>query len=268
MRKRTDRGTGLQAPFLRKLTLLAERFGSGCYPFDLPILRKGRLSLDFERPVTFFVGENGTGKSTLLEAIAAQIGFNIGGGSRDHPYGGTPAEAGLAGAMRLSWLPKVTNGFFLRGESYFNFASYIDALRQEWRDKIAASYGERDLHGQSHGQSLLALFENRFGTFGRAIYLLDEPETALSPTRQLAFLKLLRRWELSGRAQFIIASHAPIILSYTGADLLCFDGGRIRRTPLQETEHWRVTRDFLADPEAALAALLGCEDDAADLVTS
>jgi predicted ATPase len=271
MRKRDPDGGGLlRPPFLRKLVLQPERFAGIGYPFDLPILCKGRLSLEFERPITLFVGENGTGKSTLLEAIAAQIGFNIGGGSRDHAYGGTPAEPGLAGAMRLSWLPKVTNGFFLRGESYFNFATYIDEIRRDprWTQAIAASYGERELHGQSHGQSLLALFGKRFGTFGRVIYLLDEPETALSPSRQLAFLKLLRRWERSGRAQFIIASHAPIILSYPGADLLCFDGGRIRRTSLQETEHWRVTRDFLADPETALAALLDGEADAEEAVTS
>jgi predicted ATPase len=245
---------GLSPPFLRRLTLLPERLAAG-YPFDLAILEAGRLELCFERPVSFFVGENGTGKSTLMEAIAAQIGFNIGGGSRDHAYGGTRPEAGLGRALRLAWLPKVTNGFFLRAESYFNFATHVGELRRDWPGDIAASYGARDLHGQSHAQALFALFENRFGTRSRALYLLDEPESALSPLSQLEFLRRLRRWEVSGKAQFIIASHAPIILAYPGADLFCFDGGRIRRTDLGETEHWRVTRDFLADPAAALARL-------------
>lgn len=245
---------GLRPPFLRRLALLPERFAPG-YPFDLPILEGGGLELGFERPVTFFVGEAGTGKSTLLEAIAAQIGFNIGGGSRDHAYGGTRPEAGLATALRLAWLPKVTNGFFLRAESYFNFASYVEELRPEWQGDIAHSYGARDLHQQSHAQALFALFENRFGTESRAVYLLDEPETALSPQGQLEFLRRLKRWEESGKAQFIIASHAPILLAYPGADLLCFDGGRIRHTPLEETQHWRVTRDFFADPAGVLARL-------------
>jgi predicted ATPase len=245
---------GLRPPFLQCLTLLPERLGSG-YPFDLAILEAGRLELRFERPVSYFVGEGGTGKSTLLEAIAARIGFNIGGGSRDHAYGGTRPEAGLAQALRLAWLPKVTNGFFLRAESYFNFASYVEELRREYPGDIAHSYGARDLHGQSHAQALFALFDSRIGTTSRALCLLDEPETALSPLGQLEFLRRLKRWEDSGKAQFIIASHAPILLAYPGADLFSFDGGRIRRIDVEETQHWRATRDFLTDPAAVLTRL-------------
>lgn len=247
----------LKAPFLKRLTLLPERTQADEYPFNLPILDGGRLALTFERPVTFFIGDNGTGKSTLLEAIARQAGFGLYGGGRNQAYRDAPDRLPLAEALRLSWLPKVSKGFFLRAESFFDFATYIDEMGPEgW-----APYGGKSLHAQSHGQSFFALFENRFGGSQQAILLLDEPEAALSPQRQIEFLKLLRRWDESGRFQVVIATHSPIIMSYPNATLLSFDGGRIGEARYTDTEHYRVTREFLLDHESYLDRVLSAADD-------
>jgi predicted ATPase len=246
----------LKAPFLKRLTLLPEHLQTDGYPFTLPILEEGRLELTFERPITFFIGDNGTGKSTLLEAIAKHCGFGLGGGSRHHQFGGGTHEQPLAQALRLSWLPKVSEGFFLRAESFFNFATYIDNAGH------VDSFGGRYLHEQSHGQAFLAWFHNRFHVKRPAIYLLDEPEAALSPTRQLEFLRMLHEWHTSGMAQFIIATHSPIIMSYPGAMLLSFDGGRIERTGYTQTDHYRVTRRFLMDHESVLQQLFADDTEA------
>jgi predicted ATPase len=149
------RKTVLKPPFLKRLAVLPERMQAGAYPFDLPILEEGRLAFDFERSITFFVGDNGTGKSTLLEAIARQCGFGVRGGSRNQAHRDGDGQPDLAAALRLSWLPKVATGFFLRAESFFDFASYIDELGPEGQ----APYGGKSLHAQSHGQSFFALFE-------------------------------------------------------------------------------------------------------------
>jgi predicted ATPase len=249
----------LKAPFLKRLTLLPERMQADEYPFNLPVLDGGRLALTFERPVTFFIGDNGTGKSTLLEAIARQAGFGLYGGGRNQAYRDASDRLPLAEALRLSWLPKVSNGFFLRAESFFDFASYVDDMGPEgW-----APYGGKSLHAQSHGQSFFALFENRFSGSRQAILLFDEPEAALSPQRQIEFPKLLKRWDESGRFQLIVATHSPIIMSYPNATLLSFDGGSIREARYTDTEHYRVTREFLIDHETQLGKILA-EDSHAD----
>jgi predicted ATPase len=249
--------TVLKAPFLKRLSLLPERMQADEYPFNLPVLDGGRLALTFERPVTFFIGDNGTGKSTLLEAIARQAGFGLYGGGRNQAYRDASDRLPLAEALRLSWLPKVSNGFFLRAESFFDFASYVDDMGPEgW-----APYGGKSLHAQSHGQSFFALFENRLGGSHQAILLFDEPEAALSPQRQIAFLKLLKRWDASGRFQLIVATHSPIIMSYPNATLLSFDGGRIREAHYTDTEHYKVTREFLLDHESYLERVLAADAD-------
>ena len=246
----------LKAPFLKRLTLLPERLQTDGHPFDLPILEGGRLELTFDRPLTFFVGDTGTGKSTLLEAIARLCGFSVLGGARNQASRDKADGPDLASALRLSWLPKVTTGFFLRAESFFDFASYIDEMGPEAQEP----YGRKSLHAQSHGQSFFSLFENRLRGARQAIYLLDEPEAALSPQRQIEFLGLLRRWEESGSIQMIIATHSAIIMSYPRATLLSFDGGRIRPARYTETDHYRVTRRFLMDHESVLQQLFA-EDD-------
>lgn len=247
----------LSAPFLRKLELIEDRLVAGTYPSDLPILEGGRLTIEFRRPITIFVGENGTGKSTLLEAIAGQIGFAAGGGSRDHRVDRND-QPRLANALRLSWLPKVPNGFFFRAESFFNFARYIDDLTEEF-PIMRGNYGEGPLHDRSHGESFLALFENRLDHSRRAIYLMDEPEAALSPARQARFIRYLSQAEASGNIQIVMATHSPILMAYPTAQLLSFDGGRIRPVRAADTTNYRMFRKFFADPDAFYREALGRE---------
>ena len=245
----------LKAPFLKRLTLLPERMRADEHPFNLPILAGGQLEPNFDRTITFFVGDNGTGKSTLLEAIARQCGFSVLGGGRNQAHRDRIDGPDLASALRLSWLPRVAKGFFLRAESFFDFASYIDELPGG-----LGPYGGKSLHAQSHGQSFFALFENRLRGRSQAIYLLDEPEAALSPQRQIEFLCLLQAWEKAGNTQLIIATHSPIIMSYPGAALLSFDGGEIHPARYTETDHYRVTRRFLMDHEFALRQLFASDE--------
>jgi predicted ATPase len=209
------------------------------HPFNVEAFRGG-IDLELRKNVTFFVGENGSGKSTLLEALASCCGFNAEGGGRDHLFQTRAEKSGLAEALKLSWLPKVTDGFFMRAESFFNLATYLDEVSTMER------YGGRSLHGQSHGESFLSLFSNRFD---RGIYILDEPEAALSPRRQLSFLKIVHDLEAEGRAQFLIASHSPILLAYPGGTLLSLDDGKIREVQYRETDHYTLTRQFLDSPE-------------------
>lgn len=198
--------------------------------------------------MTFFVGENGSGKSTLLEAVAECCGFSPEGGGRDHHRAVFADRSPLAQALKLAWLPKVTEGFFLRAESFYNFATYI----QEVSD--LRLYGGKSLHGQSHGESFMSLFSNRFE---QGIYILDEPEAALSPQRQLSFLRIIHDLVAPGHAQFLIATHSPIILSYPGAVLFTLDGEGMKEIDYRETRHFVVTRDFLNGPERFFKHLFG-----------
>jgi len=227
------------APFLRRVATLPEKIDPTRYPFSIPAFSHG-IDLDLAARVTFFVGENGSGKSTLLEALAECCGFNPEGGNRDHHREALADRSDLAQALRLSWLPRVAEGFFMRAESFYNFATYIDQVSD------LRAYGGKSLHQQSHGESFLALFANRFE---QGIYLLDEPEAALSPQRQLAFLRIIHDLEAPAHAQFLISTHSPILLSYPGARVYSLDGGSITEVAYEETEHFRVTRDFLNAPE-------------------
>ncbi|QAY67110.1 AAA family ATPase [Paenibacillus protaetiae] len=243
--------------FLREITKMNDRISPHMqeqYPFNIPSIRSlERLRLT--KRVTFLVGENGSGKSTLLEAMAYQCGFHTGGGGRNNQYTLDSSEAALSDYLRLSWLPKVTNGFFLRAESFYQFSAHIDEMVREnpgeaWL--IYRPYGGKSLFQQSHGESFFALFQNRFGK--RGIYLLDEPEAALSPSRQLAFLSILHTLQRS--AQLIIATHSPILLGYPGADIISFDGGNIHPVSYEETDHYQVTRRFLENRKMYLNELL------------
>ena len=218
------------------------------YPFTIPAI-KSLDQLDLTNKVTFFVGENGSGKSTLLEAIADKCEFNTAGGGRNNFYDVDASESALGDYIRLSWMPKVANGFFLRAESFYSFASHIDSLA-DYR-----AYGGRSLHKQSHGESFLSLFLNRFN--GRAIYLLDEPEAALSPQRQLTFLKIMHDLASSGDCQFIIATHSPILLGYPTATILSFDQGSIKEIDYEMTDPFQITSYFLNNREKVLKEILG-----------
>lgn len=224
---------------LREIKLLREEFPSATpYPFGLPSLQ-GIEEIELQSPVTFFVGENGSGKSTLLEAIAYQCGFHTAGGSRHNFYEVEKSESSLGDYIRLSWMPKLTNGFFLRAESFYQFASHIDDTQGN------KNYGGRSLHAQSHGESFFSVFANRFS--GRGIYLLDEPEAALSPMRQLAFLYVIKDLIAEG-AQFLIATHSPILMGLPGAVILNFDASPLTEIRYEETDHYQMTRRFLENP--------------------
>lgn len=234
--------------YLKSCKVLQEKIeDKRAYPFDIPSLRDLR-ELEFPTNVTFFVGENGSGKSTLLEAIADCCEFNTAGGGRHNTFEVHKAESALGDYIRLSWLPKVSSGFFLRAETFYQFASHIDQL--EHPNKYAA-YGGRSLHHQSHGESFLSLFMHRFKD--KAIYLLDEPEAALSPTRQLSLLKIMK--DLEHEAQFIIATHSPILLGYPNATIYSFDDGGIEAIRYEDTIHYIVTKRFLNAPETIFAEL-------------
>lgn len=234
-------------PFLAQIEIEEERIVHGEFPFTLPVLSKG-LNIQITTPVTFFVGENGSGKSTLLEAIAWSTGFGSQGGNRDHRYDDDDEGKALGRALKLSWRRKVRDGFFMRAETFFNFASYLEKVGSTFH-----AYGGQPLNQQSHGEAFLSVFRNRFED---GLYLVDEPEAALSPQRQLAFLGILHNLTTAGVAQFIIATHSPILMAFPGAAILGFDGDTPVPVAYTETEHYRITRDFLAAPERFLRYLL------------
>jgi predicted ATPase len=245
--------------FLRELTILREKFpAEKKYPFSVPALT-GTKALTLRGPITFFVGENGSGKSTLLEAIAWQCGFHTGGGSVNQSYELEGSKADFGPYIRLSWFPKVTNGFFLRAESFFGFANYLDQAVKEqpgYRDAFYAPYGGKSLHEQSHGESFLSLFRHRFGK--KAIYLLDEPEAALSPARQLSLLTIFR--DLSPDSQFIVATHSPILMGYPDAQIFTFDEGPIREIAYEDTTHYQLTRRFMENRKAVFRDLFADDE--------
>ncbi len=233
---------------LKRITLLKNKIENfNTYPFSLPFIQH-LDQLDLNHQVTFFVGENGSGKSTLLEGIAYQCGFHTAGGSRNNSYEVDQAQSALGDYLRLSWLPKLTNGFFLRAESFYQFASHIDKVGS------IQNYGGKSLHHQSHGESFLSLFTQKFAhARERSIYLLDEPEAALSPARQLSLMRIIK--DLSPRSQFIIATHSPILLGYPDAEIINFDQDRLEPIAYQDTDHYQITRRFLENPKRILDEL-------------
>ena len=232
---------------LRGLSVDWARVAPDSYLREIPALRSLR-SLAFARPVTFFAGENGTGKSTLLEALAVACGFNPEGGTRNYRFSTFDSHSALFDALTVSRSPgKPGPGYFLRAESFYNVAT----AEEEYSRGPGGM--PQHYHEKSHGESFLSMFENSFRPGG--LYLLDEPEAALSPQRQLTLLMYLVR--LSGQgAQFIVATHSPILLGTPGAQILCFDGGAIRPCAYEETESYRITSLFLQDRERLLRRLL------------
>jgi predicted ATPase len=224
------------------------------YPFSLAAVRPLE-KLELHPAVTFFVGENGSGKSTLLEAIAVASGFNAEGGSKNFRFGTRESHSELHRFLRITkGLPRPRDGFFFRAESFFNVATTIENLDREPgpATPIGPAYGDRSLHEQSHGESFLALMLNRF--HGHGLYLLDEPEAALSPKRQLAILT--RIYDLvQEKSQFIIATHSPILMAYPDAIIYEFSKEGIHKVTYEETEHYRITRDFLANPKRMMQIL-------------
>jgi len=244
------------SPFLTRVSLRDDRVQPGVHPFTLPVLADG-LTLEFTTPVTYLVGENGSGKSSVLEALAWCMGFGLHGGSRDHQFVEEAEGHALGRALYLAWRQRTADGFFLRAETFHQFASELEESGTTF-----GRYGGRSLHERSHGEAFLALFEHRFED---GIYLLDEPEAALSPQRQLAFMTIMHDLARRGVAQFIVATHSPLLLCLPGARVLSFDDGVIREVAYDETEHFRLTRDFLNNPERYFRYLFaeseGADDD-------
>ena len=208
------------------------------YPFTIPAIRDF-VHVDFHRDVTFFVGENGSGKSTMLEALAVALGFGKDGGTRNVRIAlPSDEESGLHAHLRLSKsYKKPEDSYFLRAESFFNVATYMDGMPE-----YLAGYGGKSLHAQSHGEAFMATLINKLR--GKGLYLLDEPEAALSPSRQLAALSVIHQL-VQDDSQLIIATHSPILLAYPNAKILMFTGGGIHEVAYEDTEHYAVTRDFL-----------------------
>ncbi len=241
--------------FVRSAELVRERVTSfDAYPYSIPALRAFER-LEFHPQVTILVGENGSGKSTLVEAIAIAAGFNAEGGGRNYAFATRRSESSLHSALRVArGVRRPSDGYFLRAESYFNVATEIERLDSEPGSgpPVIDSYGGRSLHEQSHGESFLALALNRLR--GDGLYILDEPEAALSPSRQLSFLTIMKKL-VDRCSQFIVATHSPILMAYPGAWIYELTTAGIRRIAYEETEHYRITKAFLASPERMLREL-------------
>jgi len=211
------------------------------YPFSIPAVRNLEV-LDLDPKVTFLVGDNGAGKSTLIEAIAVAAGFNAEGGTKNFNFTTRRSESDLHKALRIVRTPRrPRDGFFLRAESFYNVATEVENLG-------VSGYGDASLHEQSHGESFLALVLHRFS--GNGLYILDEPEAALSPQRQLSLLARMHVLVEDQSSQFVIATHSPILMAYPGATIYLLSPEGLMPIAYEDTEHFTITRDFLANRES------------------
>jgi len=236
---------------LIKVRINSDNYPIGrCYPFNIPTLRE-TPELAFRKPVVFFVGENGSGKSTLLEAITRKCGIHLWDKPRRHVVHDNPYETRLADYITVTWANGGVPGSLFRAETFRDFADFLDdvALCDPGRLRY---HGGRILNTLSHGEAILSYFSGRYHIKG--LYLLDEPEAALSPSSQVRFLKLLGRLEAGGHAQFIIATHSPILLAYPGAQIFCFDSSRIEEVNYEDTAHYRLYKQFFTDRSVFLEA--------------
>lgn len=242
----------LQSPFLKKIKILPERVKNwNNYPFSIPVFSKIDFELNMNNSVTIIVGGNGSGKSTLLEAIASNCGFSTSGGTRNHVIFEQEEEA-LSNFLRFSWLPKMSSGFFFRAETFSSFARDIDSIHAH------DGYGGKSLRKQSHGEAFSQIFSNRFGR--RGIYILDEPESALSPQRQVDLICLINELQKTGECQFIIATHSPLLMAIPGADLKMIKDDEFVSCDFHETDHFKLLRDFYLYPDGFIQGLLIDED--------
>ena len=249
MASKRNRTISLPAPYLKRIWLDVGRVADrAAYPFCLPFLQD-EFELGFDRAITIIVGENGTGKSTLLEGIAVLAGYDEAGGGKgyrpvDHSEAIETTGGELSKALRASWLPRITNGWFFRAESFFSVARYLDEVRSPYADFLS----------HSHGEGFLRFFVERCQRQG--IYIFDEPESALSPARQMEFLKLMRRMENIGHCQIIMATHSPMLMAYPGAQLLRLTKYGLDPVSVKETDHYKVMREFCDDPKGFVEAAI------------
>ncbi len=254
MASRRNKPINLPAPYLKRIWLEPSRITDReAYPFCLPLLRDD-FELNFDRAITIIVGENGTGKSTLLEGIAVLAGYDEAGGGKgympvDHSRALEKMGGTLSKALRASWLPKITNGWFFRAESFFTVARYLD-------EAAIGTPGPPppDFLSHSHGEGFLRFFEERCQRQG--IFIFDEPESAFSPSRQIAFLKLMRRMENIGRCQIIMATHSPMLMAFPNATLLRLTKYGLEPVTVKDTDHYKVMREFCEDPKGFVEAAM------------
>jgi predicted ATPase len=249
MSSRRNRPIDLPARYLRRVGLEPARIADrAAYPFCLPFLHDD-FELSFDRSITIIAGENGTGKSTLLEGIAVLAGYDEAGGGKgyrpvDHSNAMEAMGGQLSSAFRASWLPKVTNGWFFRAESFFSVARYLDHAGSPYADFLS----------HSHGEGFMRFFEERCQRQG--IYIFDEPESALSPARQMEFLKLMRRMYASGHCQIIMATHSHVLMAYPDARLLRLSKHGLEPVTVKDTDHYKIMREFCEDPKGFVEAVL------------
>lgn len=246
--------------YVRRVQLLHEQIPNyNNYPFDLPMIHQLH-ELSLHPQVTYFVGENGMGKSTLLEAIAIAAGFNPEGGTLNFNFSTHDSHSDLEKYIRLiKGVERPRDGFFLRAETYYNVATHIEQLDSvpSYGGRIIDQFGGVSLHEQSHGESFFAAFVNRFR--GNGLYMMDEPESALSPLRQLSMLARIHEL-VQKNSQFIIATHSPILMAYPNSIIYEFSTDGIRKTDLKETSHYRLLEQFIHDKDRLLHHLFQ-EDD-------
>lgn len=241
--------------------LFDDKLDKNSYLNNLPIIKylSQEKELCFSSNVTFFVGENGTGKSTLLEAIAVAYGFNAEGGSRNFTFSTNETHSELHEYITLVKRGFPKDGFFLRAESLYNVATNIDDMDNapSFDPPVIQGYGGVSLHNQSHGESFLAIVQNRF--FGNGLYILDEPEAALSPMRLLTLIAEMSEL-VKKNSQFIIATHSPILMAFPNAEILEFSKNGIKSVNYKDTDHYQITKRFLDNPEKMLHYLLNDND--------
>jgi predicted ATPase len=254
MAYKRNRAINLPAPYLKRIWLEPARITNReAYPFCLPLLRD-EFELSFKKAITIIVGENGTGKSTLLEGIAVLAGYDEAGGGKgympvDHSKALEKMGGTLSTALRASWLPKITHGWFFRAESFFSVARYLD-------EAAIGTPGPPppDFLSHSHGEGFLRFFNERCQRQG--IFIFDEPESALSPARQIEFLKLMRRMDQIGHCQIIMATHSPVLMAYPNATLLRLTKYGLEPVTVRETDHYKVLREFCDDPDGFVQAAI------------
>lgn len=251
----------LNAPYLKKIWLDTRKAeGHVGYPLDIPCIKAEPFTIEFTNNVTILVGQNGSGKSTIIEAIAAICGFGAHGGNRNYSSHEEDKEQ-FSKFLRAAWLPKVTEGFYTRAETIHSLVKQMDMYNVEVGGGLSDTedYSGKNFEGLSHGEGYSALFRNKVRDFG--VYIMDEPEAALSPRKQMDFVRLLHEKKKTGRNQFIIATHSPFIMAYPGACVLHLTPRGIVERPYQQTENFKIMQEFYYDPREFMKRTIEGEED-------
>ena len=250
----------MEAPFLREIYLQDLNFISDDFPFDLPFIKNNNFHIKIHSPVTIIAGDNGSGKSTILKSIATSCGFNLNSGNKDHICDlNNDKFTALNKHLKYLWNIRISNGFFLRSDNFIHFANFLDEQAKEHGPRVFKYYGGKSLNEQSHGEAYLSLFSNRFSQKG--IYILDEPEVALSPSKILSLMSIIKDLSNEGKSQFIIATHSPILMAYPFAQFFYIDDTGIKETTFDKAEHYIITKSFLDNPERYFKYLFDDENE-------